>query len=126
MTQFMRATDAFAWGMESDPGLRSTVVTVLLLAKSPDWAEVRHRFDRLGREVPMFRQRVVSSPAPAPPRWEDAPDFDLGFHLRRVAAPRPGHLDEVLEMARVAEMEDFDRARPLWKATLIDGLANGA
>lgn len=37
--------------MESDPGLRSTVVRVLLLEKSPDWDEVRHRFDRLAREV---------------------------------------------------------------------------
>jgi diacylglycerol O-acyltransferase len=28
-------------------------------------------------------------------------------------------------MARLAAMEDFDRARPLWKVTLIDGLADG-
>jgi len=42
-----------------------------------------------------------------------------------VAAPTPGALDGVLEMARVAEMEDFDRARPLWKALLIDGLEDG-
>jgi diacylglycerol O-acyltransferase len=34
-------------------------------------------------------------------------------------------LETVLEMARLAQMEDFDRARPLWKATLIDGLADG-
>ena len=31
MTEFMRNTDAFTWAMESDPRLRSTVVTVLLL-----------------------------------------------------------------------------------------------
>ncbi|MBV8348420.1 MAG: DUF1298 domain-containing protein [Mycolicibacterium sp.] len=126
MTHFMRPTDAFAWAMESDPRLRSTVVSVLLLEKSPDWEQVHDRFDRLAREVPMFRQRVVSSPAPAPPRWEDDPDFDLSFHLRRVAAPRPGNLDGLLEMARVAEMEELDRARPLWKAMLIDGLRDGA
>jgi diacylglycerol O-acyltransferase len=45
--------------------------------------------------------------------------------MRRVTAPRPGTLDSVLELARLAEMEAFDRARPLWKVTLIDGLANG-
>ena len=125
MTDFMRNTDAFSWAMESDPRLRSTVVTVIVLDKSPDWDEVRHRFDLISRKLPMFRQRVIPSPSPAPPRWEHCPDFDLDFHMRRVTAASPGTLDTVLEMARLAEMEDFDRARPLWKATLIDGLADG-
>ncbi len=124
MTEFMRNSDAFTWAMESDPRLRSTVVTVIMLDRSPDWDEVRNRFDVVSRAVPMLRQRVVPSPPPAPPRWEHAPDFDLGFHMRRVTAPAPGTIDTVLEMARVAAMEDFDRARPLWEATLIDGLEN--
>ena len=114
MTEFMRNSDAFTWAMESDPRLRSTVVTVIMLDRSPDWDEVRDRFDLISRAVPMLRQRVVPSPPPAPPRWEHAPDFDLDFHMRRVTAPAPGTVDTVLEMARVAAMEDFDRARPLW------------
>ena len=124
MTEFMRNSDAFTWAMESDPRLRSTVVTVVVLDRSPDWAEVRNRFDLISRKVPMLRQRVVPSPPPAPPRWEDAPDFDLDFHMRRVTATAPGTFDTVLEMARVAAMEDFDRARPLWENTFIDGLEN--
>lgn len=125
MTDFMRSTDAFTWAMESDPRLRSTVVTTILLDETPDWDEVRNRLDLVSRRLPMFRQRVVPSRAPAPPRWETAPDFDLDFHLRRLTAPAPGGLDTVLEMARLSEMADFDRARPLWEATLIDGLADG-
>lgn len=126
MTAFMRNSDAFTWAMETDPRLRSTVVTVILLDDVPDWAELRGRFDRMSRMLPMLRQRVVQSPPPAPPRWEPAPDFDLDFHMRRVTAPDPGTVDTVLEMARLAEMADFDRARPLWEVTLIDGLTNGA
>ncbi len=125
MSQYMRSTDAFTWAMESDPRLRSTVVTVLLLDKSPDWDHVRDRIDLISRKLPMFRQRVVESPLQGAPRWEDAPDFDLDFHIRHVASPDPGTLDGVLELARVAEMEDFDRARPLWEVTLIDGLDDG-
>jgi len=125
MTDFMRSSDAFTWAMESDPRLRSTVVTVLLLEYSPPWGDVRERIDRITRVLPIFRQRVVESLPPAPPRWECDPDFDMEFHLRRVAAPIPGSVDGVLEMARIAEMEDFDRARPLWSVTLIDGLVNG-
>ena len=121
----MSNTDAFTWAMESDPRLRSTVVTVIVLDRSPDWDEVRRRFDLVSRKVPMLRQRVVPSPPPTPPRWEDAPDFDLDFHARRVTAAAPATFDTVLEMARAAAMEDFDRARPLWTATLVDGLENG-
>ncbi len=125
MTAFMRNSDAFTWAMESDPRLRSTVVSVVLLDRSPDWGEVRERFDLISRKLPMFRQRVVASPPPAPPRWERVRDFDLDYHIRRAAAPGAGTLDDVLEMARLAEMQDFDRARALWETTLIDGLENG-
>ncbi|MBX7435093.1 WS/DGAT domain-containing protein [Mycobacterium sp. Y57] len=125
MSEFMRNSDAFTWSMESDPRLRSTVVTVLELDRIPDWDEVRDRFDRLRHELPMLRQRVVNSPPPAPPRWRECADFDLDFHMRRIAAPAPGSFDAVLELARLAQMEDFDRARPLWKMTLIEGLADG-
>ncbi|TGD83922.1 DUF1298 domain-containing protein [Mycolicibacterium sp. CH28] len=125
MTEFMRNTDAFTWSMEADPRLRSTVVTIILLDRSPDWDLVRERFDLVSRELPMFRQRVVNSPPPAPPRWEYAPNFDLDFHMRKVAAPVPGNLDGVLEMARLAAMSDFDRARPMWEVTLVEGLDDG-
>ena len=121
MTEFMRNSDAFTWAMESDPRLRSTVVSIVLLERSPDWDEVRARFDLLSRKLPMFRQRVVPSPPPAPPRWEHDADFDLDYHMRRVAASGSGTFDEVLEMARLAAMQDFDRARALWETTVIDG-----
>lgn len=125
MPDFMRQTDAFAWGMEHDPDLRSTVVTIFRLDRSPDWDELVERFDRIARTLPMFRQRIVENAPPAPPRWEVDPDFDLGFHVRRVTAPAPGDFGTVLEMARIAEMDDFDRDRPLWEVTLVDGLEDG-
>ncbi len=40
MNEFMRSSDAFTWSMESDPRLRSTVVTVMLLDRTPNWDEV--------------------------------------------------------------------------------------
>jgi diacylglycerol O-acyltransferase len=125
MADFMQNTDAFLWAMESDPVLRSTIVTISLLDSTPDWGELVERFDELSRRLPVYRQRVVASPRPAPPRWEDCPEFDPGFHMRRVSAPQPGTLDTVLEMGRLAAMSEFDWARPLWVITLVDGLADG-
>jgi WS/DGAT/MGAT family acyltransferase len=125
MAEFLRNSDAFIWSIEADPRLRSTIVSLILLDRSPDWNAVTNRFERLSRTVPMFRQRVMPSPPPAPPRWEFDPDFDLAFHVRRVTAPEPATIDTLLELARVAAMADFDRARPLWEVTLIDRLADG-
>jgi WS/DGAT/MGAT family acyltransferase len=125
MTDFLRNTDAFALGMEEDARLRSTVVSIVVLDRSPDWDVLVDRLERVARLMPMFRQRVVPSLPPAPPRWVYDQDFDLRFHLSRVKAPAPGTLDTVLEMGRRAEMDEFDHARPMWHVTLVEDLADG-
>ncbi|MDX6359722.1 MAG: diacylglycerol O-acyltransferase / wax synthase [Nocardioidaceae bacterium] len=125
MTEFMRNTDAFALGMEDDARLRSTVVTILTLDRSPDWDVLVDRLERVARLMPMFRQRVLPTSPPAPPRWVYDKDFDLRYHLRRVVAPDPGTFETVLEMARNAEMGEFDHSRPMWTATLVEGLTDG-
>lgn len=122
----MLHTDAFAWYMEKDPTLRSTVVAVALLDRAPDWAYLRRRIEWVTHQVPALRQRVQEPPwRLGPPRWVDDPAFDLNYHLRWVRLPEPGEWSTVLQAARVAAMADFDRARPLWEVTLLEGLPNG-
>ncbi len=125
MATFLGSSDAFVWSIGADPRFRSTIVTLILLGSTPDLDSVVDRFAQISRVAPMFRQRVVPSPWPVPPRWEPDPEFDLTFHLRRVGAPSPGDLDGVLELARLAVMADFDSAHPLWEATLIEGMTGG-
>ena len=64
MAEFMRNTDAFALGMEEDARLRSTVVTIVMLDRSPDWDVLVDRLERVARLMPMFRQRVVPTIPP--------------------------------------------------------------
>lgn len=124
--EFMRPNDQFTWYQESDPALRSTIVAVVWLDSTPDWERLRSRMEASGELVPKFRQKVVESPAGlAPPRWVDDPDFDLSWHLRRTGAPAPHTPASVIELARVAAMSGFDRTRPLWTFTLIEGLEDG-
>jgi diacylglycerol O-acyltransferase / wax synthase len=80
----MLHSDAFAWYMEKDPVLRSTVVAVARLDRAPDWEQVRSRVDRLTRLVPKLRMRVQAPPLRiGPPQWTIDDSFDLDFHLRR-------------------------------------------
>ena len=51
--------------------------------------------------------------------------FDLNWHLSRITAPVPRTRDAVLQVARRSAMDAFDRARPLWEFTLVEGIDGG-
>ncbi len=122
----MSDADALMWNIEKDPLLRSTIVTVLVFDRSPDFGKLLERVDRGSRLIPRMRQRVVTPVLRiGPPHWSGDPHFDLAYHVRHVCAPEPATLDTVLGLARTAAMAGFDRARPLWEYTLVDGLADG-
>jgi WS/DGAT/MGAT family acyltransferase len=75
---------------------------------------------------PPLRQRVARPPLGlAPPQWADDPDFDLGYHLRRLSVPPPGELRQLLDLAAQLAAMPLDRARPLWEVTVVEGLAGG-
>lgn len=124
--EFMRASDAFSWYQEADPLLRSTIVGIAWLDRAPDWDRLAGRVEAATRVVPRLRQRVEEPPARiASPRWVIDDDFDLAWHLRRVPAPAPHTAAAVLELAGLEAMTGFDRARPLWAFTVVDGLDGG-
>jgi WS/DGAT/MGAT family acyltransferase len=111
------------WNIERDPTLRTTIVAIAVLDRAPDWHRLRDRIMDGARDVPRLRQRVTSPPlGVGPPRWEDDPHFDIDYHVRRVALPPPGDLAALLELAAPIAMAPFDRARPLWEFTLVEGL----
>jgi hypothetical protein len=87
-TERMSDSDALIWNIESDPALRSTILCAWVLDRAPDAERLAAKFERCAREIPRLRQRPVSDALGlAPPRWEEDPNFDLGFHMRRVAVP---------------------------------------
>ncbi len=121
----MSDTDALLWNVEKDPSLRSTVTTVLVLDRVLPRDVLVRRFERVSRVVPRLRQRVRANPlSVAPPRWEVDPHFDLHFHLWWVKAPGKGTLRDVMSIAEPVAMSGFDRARPLWRAVVVEGLAD--
>lgn len=88
------------------------------------------RFERLLEErlhlIPQFRQRVVNVPFGLDnPYFVDDPDFDLGYHLRRIALPEPGSRDLLEEFVGRLVSRPMDMARPLWEIYLVEGLEDG-
>jgi diacylglycerol O-acyltransferase len=73
--------------------------------------------------VPRYRQRIVSVPGRlANPVWADDDDFDLTYHVRRSALPRPGSIDQLRELTARIMSRQLDRHRPLWEMYYIEGV----
>jgi WS/DGAT/MGAT family acyltransferase len=123
---WMGPADALLWNNERDPMLRSTILSVMVLDGPPDEERFRGAVERCLTRIPRLRQRVVLDPlGAAPPRWEADPNFDLGFHMRRVGAPGAGGLRDLLDFAAPVVMQAFDKDRPLWEMHRVDGLEGG-
>ncbi|MGH3826529.1 MAG: wax ester/triacylglycerol synthase family O-acyltransferase [Pseudonocardiaceae bacterium] len=85
----------------------------------------RHLAARLD-QLPAFRWLVVPDPfGLAPPLVVEDPHFDLGAHLRHAVLPEPGGPAELDAACAQLASQRLDRGRPLWRITLIDGLADG-
>ena len=59
----------------------------------------------------------------ANPLWVDDPSFDITYHVRRSALPRPGGDAELLDFAARIQSRLLDRSRPLWEMYLVEGLS---
>lgn len=111
---------------EANPRTRSGIMGLELLDTTPDWNRFRGLFENVSRRVLRLRQKVVVPTLPtAAPRWVVDPDFNLDFHVRRLRVPEPGGLREVLDLAEVSLQSPLDIQRPLWSATLVEGLDGG-
>jgi diacylglycerol O-acyltransferase / wax synthase len=76
--------------------------------------------------VPRYRQRIVAVPGGlASPEWVDDDGFDLGYHVRRSALPRPGTDEQLFELVARIVSRPLDRSHPLWEIYFVEGLSDG-
>ncbi|MCW2706581.1 MAG: diacylglycerol O-acyltransferase [Frankiales bacterium] len=76
--------------------------------------------------VPRYRQKVRTVPGRlANPVWVDDEDFDVTYHVRRSALPKPGTREQLKELVARLQSRPLDRSRPLWEIYLVEGLEGG-
>ena len=74
--------------------------------------------------VPRYRQRIKTVPGGlANPVWVDDTHFDMSYHVRRSALPRPGSDEQLEELVARIQPRPLDRSRPRWEVYLVEGLA---
>jgi WS/DGAT/MGAT family acyltransferase len=76
--------------------------------------------------VPRYRQKMKWVPGRlANPVWVDDSEFDISYHVRRSALPRPGTETQLKELVGRLQSRQLDRKRPLWELYLVEGLEGG-
>lgn len=72
-----------------------------------------------------MRQRLVKVPLSIDyPYWIEDPEFDLEYHVRHVALPKPGDWRQLCIQAARIFARPLDLTRPPWEFTIVEGVDN--
>jgi WS/DGAT/MGAT family acyltransferase len=72
---------------------------------------------------PIFRQKLLRVPLELDyPYWIEDERFDLEYHVRHVALPKPGDWRQFCIQASRLHARPLDLSRPLWELYLVEGL----
>jgi len=79
--------------------------------------------ERQLHRAPLFRQRLQRVPLGLDhPYWVDDENFDLEYHVRHIALPKPGDWRQFCIQASRIHARALDLDRPLWELYVIEGL----
>jgi diacylglycerol O-acyltransferase len=106
--------------------LKYTVLDVSTVPGGYDFERFRHELDRRLHLLPPFRRRIVQVPGQLHhPVWIEDPDFDLGYHVRRMGVPAPGGREQMDQVIADIASWPLDRSKPLWEIWMLEGLEGG-
>ena len=73
--------------------------------------------------LPIFRSKLQRVPLDLDhPYWVDDPNFDLEYHVRHIALPKPGDWRQFCIQASRIHARPLDLSRPLWEIYVVEGL----
>jgi diacylglycerol O-acyltransferase len=82
--------------------------------------------DAVAAKLPLVRRyRQVVRTVPLDlgrPVWVDDPWFDIEYHIRHTALPRPGGPEQLNRLVGRVMAQQLDRRRPLWEMWVVEGL----
>jgi len=73
--------------------------------------------------IPRYRQHLAYIPIERQPVWVDDAHFNLDYHVRHIALPRPGDEQQLKGVAADILSRPLDRQKPLWELWVVEGLA---
>ena len=125
MAERMNHADNFWYCMDDPTNLM--VITAFMEFKEPlDFNRFYATIESRLASFPRFQKRVVRPKSGVGmPTWKMDPNYDLRFHLQRVALPAPGDKAGLQEMLANLMITPLDPNRPLWQVHLIENYGKG-
>jgi diacylglycerol O-acyltransferase len=75
--------------------------------------------------APFFRKKLLRVPLELDfPYMVDDENFDLNYHVRHIALPKPGDWRQFCIQASRIAARSLDLSRPLWEMYVVEGLDN--
>jgi diacylglycerol O-acyltransferase len=73
--------------------------------------------------VPRYRQKLAFPRFEmGRPLWIDDTTFNIDYHVRHTALPKPGSTAQLRQLAGRIFSQRLDRSKPLWESWLVQGL----
>ncbi len=113
-----------AWLRMERPTNLMMITGVIALASTLDVASLRQMLAERLLAYRRFTQRPLDLGSQA--FWETDPDFDINWHVRRSALPRPKGRAELEELVSQLASTPLDATKPLWQFHLVDDYDGGS
>jgi WS/DGAT/MGAT family acyltransferase len=118
----LSAVDASFLHQEKQASHMHVGALVIFEGPPPSHDEFAAHIESRLRLVPRYRQKLaVPRFEMGRPFWVDDPSFNIDYHLRHTALPRPGSDDQLRQLAGRIFSQRLDRSKPLWEVWLIQG-----
>jgi diacylglycerol O-acyltransferase len=75
--------------------------------------------------IPRYRQKLAFVPIENHAVWVDDSHFNIHYHVRHTALPRPGDERQLKRLAARIMEQQLDRSKPLWEMWVVEGLDGG-
>jgi len=92
---------------------------------SLDIDRIRAYVDSRLHLIPRYRQVLQRSWFRSAPIWVDYDHFNIHYHVRHTALPKPGDERQLKRLAARIMAQPLDRDKPLWEIWVIEGLDGG-
>jgi diacylglycerol O-acyltransferase / wax synthase len=121
----MSMTDAGFYFAESENTPMHVGSVAVFDGPAPSYGDVIRLLLSKLPKVPRYRQRVRTLPLHlGRPLWMDDEHFQILYHVRHTAVPRPGGAEQLRNLAGRVLGQRLDMTKPLWEVYLVEGLEN--
>lgn len=113
-----------AWLRMEKPTNLMMITSVLVFDRALDVARFKQMLADRFLAFRRFRQRAIDNQAQA--FWETDRDFDLNWHVRRMALPGDASKLELEEYVSQLASTPLDKSKPLWQFHIVENYQGGS